>query len=151
MNDSGAVYVWQPETIWGEYCAPEFPNSSAQFGHLLWVGSPGVSDADFTLAATSLPSGQFGLFLSAREAAWIPLGPPGLNLCLGGPQGYGRLMQTLGTTGTGGYLISQVSLSQLATAQGPTAAQPGETWYFQAWCRDGSASHLTSALAIQFQ
>jgi hypothetical protein len=92
------------------------------------------------------------MFLASTSQGFVqhPGGSDG-NLCLAGGIGRfskpGQVYQT-GSIGTG---ILAVDLDAIPTPQGPVAVQPGDTWYFQSWFRDGGSSNFTDAIAVTFE
>ena len=76
--------------------------------------------------------------------------PPGSSgfICLGGA--IGRFNQP-GNIGQGPTFSIQVDLTAVPQPTGPVAVQPGETWNFQAWYRDGGTNNFTDAVEILFQ
>ncbi len=139
--------------IGSSYCGPAVQNSSGQSAVIAAYGSDAVVDNDVTLMATQLPTNEFGYFVNSQTQDFV-VGPGGSqgNLCLGGTTG--RHMSTLGSTGAAGELSAVLDLTQIPTATGPYAVQPGETWNFQCWFRDhnpGSTSNFTDGVEILFQ
>jgi hypothetical protein len=68
-------------------------------------------------------------------------------LCVGHP--FVRFRFQAGTTNTAGYIEKELDLAHLPTFPG-SSVLPGETWYFQAWFRDGQTSNFTDALEVPF-
>ena len=54
------------------------------------------------------------------------------------------------SSGTAGAFSLGIDLTAIPTGP-PSAVQPGETWHFQAWFRDGARSNFTDAVAVTFQ
>ncbi len=139
--------------IGSSYCGPAVQNSSGQSAVIAAYGSDFVVDNDVTLEATQLATNEFGYFVNSQTQDFV-VGPGGSqgNLCLGGTTG--RHISSLGSTGAAGELSTVLDLTQLPTAGGPYAVQPGETWNFQCWFRDhnpGSTSNFTDGVEILFQ
>ena len=44
-----------------------------------------------------------------------------------------------------------VDLNGIPSGSGFVAVQPGETWNFQCWYRDGATSNFTDAVSITFE
>ena len=86
------------------------------------------------------------MFLLSRDAGFSPFhqGSQG-NLCLAGS--IGRF--PVATTGALGRMELEVDPASLPTAP-PVSIQPGETWHFQAWFRDGRTSNFTDGVAVAF-
>jgi hypothetical protein len=125
------------------YC-PVVANSTGGPGWLCAEGSAVVTDDDLTLVAGGLPAGEFGYFLASRtQGQTMPASSSGV-LCLAGNIGRfnGQLIQ--GPTG-----VLPVDLSSIPVNP-PRAVQPGETWSFQCWYRDGGTNNFTNGLAVTF-
>ena len=69
------------------------------------------------------------------------------NLCIGGK--IGRFVSQVQDSGSTGAFSIPVDLDGLPVWRNQ-AAQPGETWYFQAWFKDGSFSNFTDGLEVTF-
>lgn len=98
------------------------------------------------MAAQQLPSDPFGYFLvSLTPGSSMPPGSDGVP-CLAGSIGRanqaGRIFQ-----GPAGHV--SLDLASMPVSP-PPPVLPGETWYFQAWHRDGSSSNFTDAIAILY-
>ncbi|MEL6907374.1 MAG: hypothetical protein AAFP22_18345, partial [Planctomycetota bacterium] len=116
-------------------------------------------DNDLRLTASGIRPGSFGIFLTSRDTANVACpGGCGVNggvLCLGGSIGrYGTILQA------GADMSFALDVDLDAMPVWPSvAAQAGETWYFQAWFRDGSpvplppqpASNLTNPIGLMFR
>ncbi len=127
------------------YC-PAFPNST---GGLAWIcaeGSTAVSDNDLTLAATGMPPGEFGYFLTSRtQGFFMPPGSDGF-ICLGGDIG-----RYNGNVGQGPSFSLQIDLTSMPVNP-PVPVQPGQTYGFQAWYRDvGNTNNFTDAVSVTLQ
>lgn len=116
------------------------PNSSGQAARMDPEGSPFVADNAFVLVARDLPANRLGYFLGSRESGFVPnFGGSSGNLCLAGtilrfstpPTG------EVGSSGPQGELVFQPDLGSFP---GGAVVAVGETWYFQAWFRDVTAS-----------
>lgn len=120
------------------YCAAN-PSSTGFTASVLIGGSTSIASNAMTLRAIGMPPLTNGYFLCSRTAGFtaMPGGSQG-NLCLGG--GIGRFLQQVQNSGATGSITIQPNLLALPTAMGPVAAQPGETWHFQAWFRDANPS-----------
>ncbi len=169
ISDDGSVLAGGTLTVNGQlvanrlelsplgssYCLDAVPNSSGCPGRMSASGSLDITNQNLTLTAEYLPTQVVGFFLAARAPGLIPF--PGAsqgNLCLSG--GIGRLNGSgqIQNSGGVGSISLALDLSALPTAQGPTTAIAGETWYFQAWHRDmnpATTSNFTDALAVTFQ
>jgi len=133
------------------YCCPSVPNSSGSSVQLVASGSPVVADGDLTLSTSGLPPDRIGMYIAARETAWVPQagGSQGV-LCLGGP--IARLAGTAASSGPAGQIQASIDLASLGVLG---AVQAGETWSFQLWYRDAlggqSTSNFSDAVSIDFQ
>lgn len=125
------------------------PNSGGTVGRML----PGAFDGalqTMEFAATALPAGSIGMVLASRQAGFSPLaGGSAGNLCLGGAIGRSVGAFTRVADGAGEFLVT-ADLTGLPQPNGTVPVQPGETWYFQAWHRDGATSNFTTALRATF-
>lgn len=122
---------------------------------ILASGSGVVSDANFRLRASGLPSNQFGIFLASTIQAFLPgtNGTSNGNLCLGGSIGrFNRPGEILSTGSTGEFSLL-MDLNQFPQGSGVVAVMPGETWNFQAWHRSavGLGSNFSDGLTVSFQ
>jgi hypothetical protein len=109
-------------------------------------GTTSVSADDLALHCEGVPNNTFGIFFYGDGAASTPLGNGlrcvsinSMTTRLGPPQ----------SSGVDGNFTRTMNLP-LPTLGG-SIIQPGSTWYFQAWFRDGSSSDLSNALQIDFQ
>lgn len=127
------------------------PNSTGATGKMSATGSSLVTDNDVTLVATDLPPHQFGIFVvSANTGGPIPVANGG-NLCLAGGIGRYTGPAFILNAGAGGTFQLPIDLTSIPLPNTFTAAQPGDTWSFQAWYRDTSpASNFTEGLSISF-
>jgi hypothetical protein len=150
MN-SGRIFRIDEDCGGLSFC-PSTPNSSGQPSILGYTGSIGVIDNFFFLAGANLPVGQTGYFLGAQNEGFIanPAGSQGY-LCLGS-QSLARFRSQLGQVDIGGQFSAQIDLRSIP-ATPPVAVNPGETWNFQFWHRDGNpgpTSNFTPALMVTF-
>lgn len=131
--------------IGDSYCGPAVPNSTGVPSRINASGSPMVAQNNITLVASQLPPVSFGFFILSQAQGLVhqPGGSTG-RLCLSGSVGRyvgpGQVQQS----DAGGSFRLSLDLTQMPTPTGFVAAQPGETWNFQAWHRDGSPSGPTS-------
>lgn len=132
------------------YCDAPVSNTSNFAARLRAMGSTSVSANDFHLRADQLPREQFCLFLNSSAQGFVAgfNGSSG-DLCLGSPLGFHK--SHVGRAWLDGTHNAPVDLQSLPRPGGTThAVQPGETWNFQAWYRDGSTSNFTDAIAVTF-
>ena len=152
-DDSGWVENLQHFGV--NECGPAPVNSAGLSAEISVGGSRLVADNDFELTVTGLPPGVFGIFLAAQSDGFVP-NPGGSagNLCLGGS--IGRQTgpgQILGAGMTGEFSLA-LDLTSVTTPTGPTAVASGETWWFQAWYRDGASSagsNFSDAVRVGFK
>ncbi|MEM9379365.1 MAG: hypothetical protein AAGB93_05385 [Planctomycetota bacterium] len=110
------------------------PHSGGVTGAIDALGSNLAGGNPLTLAATDLPANTFGIFITSRAFDAAGSSVAGGQLCLAGT--LGRIPGILGSGSEGGFAQS---IDTQRLPQGIlTAAQPGETWYFQAWFRDAN-------------
>ena len=134
-----------------EYCIPANLNSTGQGASIRGFGSTFVGSNQLTLTASSMPTGELCYFLASQTQGFRPFpgGSQG-NLCLGAK--IGRLVTQAGAVTASGEYEVDVDLGALPMSR-PAPAQPGDTWYFQAWFTDqnpGPTSNFTTGLEITF-
>lgn len=140
--DQGAFpYTWTP--IGESYCFAN-ANSTGLAAEMTVLGSSILEDDFLRLRATTLPPYQYGYFLAADSAGFVPGVGGGMgNLCLGMP--FVRLSTKpwgeVSFSGIEGRFELRTRLLTLPEAFRPAA---GETWHFQAWFRDIVGSDFTS-------
>ncbi len=138
------------------YCLDAVPNSTGQAGRITARGSASVAVNNLALLVDRLPGASFGYFLVADQSGFV--------VSPGGSQGALCLSGTIGRLNRGSAEIFQASgageasvpldLGDLPTPTGSTAAEPGQTLYFQAWYRDANptvTSNFTSALRVMLR
>lgn len=142
---------WLRRSVGSRYCGPAVVNSSTFTGMIAATGSTAVADGDLTLKAQQLPLDEFGMFLAAPSSGFVqnPGGSDG-NLCLGGGIGRFNGPGELFNTGDFPSTSLDLDLNAIPTPSGDVAVQPGETWHFQCWFRDGASSNFTDGIAITF-
>jgi hypothetical protein len=134
------------------YCTAN-PNSTGQIAVMSALGSPIITDNNFTLTASQMPTFEWGYFLMAASQGFIPnVGGSGGNLCLGFPFYRFSKFPTgqIISSGAGGTFSFSPNLLNLP--QG-VVFMIGETWDFQAWYRDGAAStsNFTDGIEVMFR
>jgi len=130
-------------------------NSSGSGARLSVLGTTSVFADDLRIVATRLPTDAPTLFLMAnapRRASFLD----GL-LCVGGPTSkIYRLPPVInsGPSGTAIFGPGLVQLSKTPLVPVPSGIQAGETWYLQAFFRDGNGcgagANTSDALAVTF-
>jgi FG-GAP repeat len=135
----------------GEVICEGQPNSTGLPAQLVAKGGIAVSTGALRLTATDIPILRPVVFLASRtgDQAITPGGSQGL-LCLGAP-----IARWMPPVDSGFVGQADLTVDPGAIPLDPAyAIQPGETWYFQAWYRDGNpqpTSNLTNALGITFR
>ena len=118
------------------------------------TGSSDVIDNDFTLTASGVPTGSFGIFLASTTTGLSPC-PGGCaanqgTLCLGGTIArIGPVRQA----GMDQSFSTPLDLTALPFSP-PVAVTAGSTWYFQGWYRDANpapTSNMTLSLGVTFR
>jgi hypothetical protein len=148
---------WNGDGILDECTPPNYctanPNSTGQAAVMSVSGSPIITDNNFTLTASQMPTFEFGYFLMAASQGFIPnVGGSSGNLCLGFP--FYRFSKpptgTILSTGLGGTFSFSLNLTNLPQN---VTFMIGETWDFQAWYRDGAAStsNFTDGIEVMFR
>ena len=147
------IVEWEGGSIGTNYCQAN-PNSTSAIGTISASGSASAAADDFTLTAGSLPTQQFGIFITSRSPGFVPNagGASNGNLCLGGAIGRFFLPSQIKSTGAIGEFSLQLPLTMFPQGAGVVAVMPGETWFFQAWHRDGvgAGSNFTDGLEVTF-
>jgi hypothetical protein len=137
------------------YCTPALPNSTGQPGVLTAIGSNAVQANDVTLIASSLSLHSFGFFLTSRDQGnTFPVSNSQGRLCLGGLIGRYVGAGQIRNSGASGTFSLALDLTAMAHPFNPVVAQPGQTWYFQAWHRDANptlTSNFTDAVSVTLQ
>lgn len=145
-----AIAVHETATV-NSFCPGE-ANSWGQNGKLEGMGSTTVSDNTFGLFVSQIPWQESTLLLNSPAQGFVtnPGGSQG-NLCLSG--GIGRHKAQLQPTTNNAKLYFHIDMNALPRPNGQppiTAIQPGDTWCFQAWYRDGSDTNFTEAIEVTF-
>jgi len=143
-------WIERDVTIGTSYC-PQPLNSVGLVSTLQARGSDVAADDCIYLIATNLPQDSFGYFICGQAQAMIPAF--GGFLCIGGDIGRGVGGAIL-NSGAAGAFLTESSLD-LPQPLGSQQALAGETWNFQAICRDSfggvATSTFTNAVSITFQ
>jgi probable HAF family extracellular repeat protein len=134
------------------YCRPSIVNSAGCGGIVLVSGGPLLPTGSLELEARLLPANAFGYFLISRDqGSTFPLINSQGRLCLGGFIGRFVGPGEIKSSGSTGSFTLAIDLASLPTPFGTVAAQPGETWHFQAWHRDANpipTSNFTDAVGV---
>lgn len=126
------------------------PNSTGSASSIRAVGVDQAFFNDLELRLVNLPPGATVIPLVSSTSGFTanPAGSAG-NLCLGGAIGRGIPFATAGQS------TIRVYPQSLPQPNGFTAAQAGQTWFFQAWHRDATGgvatSNFSDALAVTFR
>ena len=148
LMGSGTLTVQAP-AIGTNYCGPANLNSSGQPAAISAWGDPVPAMNNLTLVASAMPANELGYFLCSETQGFISL--PGAsqgNLCLSAK--IGRFAAQVSSTGSAGEFSIPVDLTAMPVSR-RQAVQPGETWHFQAWFKDGASSNFTDGLSVAFQ
>lgn len=149
----GIVPVQQVHLIGTNACGPASPNSSGAAAEIVALGSTSVAANDVRLQAVGMSSDEFGYFLASPGlgSGFTPPGSEGVFCLAGGPL-LGRFNDLVQNAGACGQFGIRVDLGAVPTAAPPhsIALQPGDTWYFQCWYRDGATNNFTDAIGITF-
>lgn len=139
------------------YCGPAVVNSSGSPASIIAAGSPVVASNDVTLSTSNMPVNAFGFFITSQTQGFAgnPGGSEG-NLCLGGAVGRYVGPGQIQNSGPSGTISLALDLTMVPQPNGSVAVIAGETWNFQAWMRDISAtgnptSNFSDGLQIVFQ
>ena len=134
------------------YCTAN-PNSTGQIAAISVSGSPVITDNNFTLTSSQMPTFEFGYFLMAETQGFIPdVGGSSGNLCLGFPF-YRFNTPPTGTSLSSGSNGAYSFTPNLTNLPQNVVFIIGATWDFQAWYRDGAAgtSNFTDGIEVMFR
>jgi len=139
------------DECFGPYYCEANINSTGQIAYMALSGTPVMADNNFRLIARDLPNQEFGYFLTSASPGFIPnFGGSSGNLCLGAPvrrfvkPPKGRILNS----GSNGQFRLKVDLTNLPNG---VVFMPGQTWYFQAWYRDGITSNTSRPTAVMWR
>lgn len=132
-----------PAILGSSYCGPAEDNSTGRPARIVAVGSTFPEIDDLRLVATDLAKNELGYLLASRTQAFVPkpAGSDG-NLCVGGT--VVRFTDAVQDSGPGGVISTTVGVPALGI-------DPGETWNFQVWFRDGASSNFSDGASVEFQ
>ena len=153
--DAAVGFRVRASAVGTTYCRPAVASSSTCAGLLLVAGPTYAPWSNLELRAELLPPNSTGFFLVSRTQGFAvqPGGSQG-NLCLDGAIGRYVGPGQVQSSGAGGGFSLVVGAWNLPTPTGQAVAQPGDTWYFQAWYRDANpnpTSNFTDAVSVTFQ
>jgi len=135
------------DRIGTNYCVP-IANTTGEISITTATGSYAVADNDVTLATADLPLNQFAIYIFAANKDFMPVAAG--NLCVGSP--FIRLAGNVLFTGATGEVSLALDLNALPQM---TVINPGDTYYFQLWHRDGQqplgSPNFSQGLAILFE
>ena len=144
------------------YCDPANPNSTGTSVTLAnsSMSGPGVVH----LEANGGPLDQFGMFVVSASSVdpGIPVSQG--RLCVGAPIGRynstaGPGLNSIGRFDASGVLVNLFGSSTVGTGFDVPAVlpsppggiiNPGQTWHFQLWYRDGAVSNFSDGLSVTF-
>ncbi len=134
--------------IGSNYCSPANLNSTGASAVITGWGQDTVLSNNLTLIASAMPANEVGYFLCGQTTGFVP-NPGGSQgiLCLSST--IGRFVAQAQSSGAGGEFSIAVDLNALPVWPNH-AVQPGETWHFQAWFKDGASSNFTDGLSVTF-
>ena len=126
-------------------------NSTGFQAEISAVGSKQITANDVTLITSKMPLGEFGYYVASSDpapaVATAITGSQG-NLCIGGNTS--RFVDLAGQANVEGVYARPIDLT--AFPSNPViAVQPGDTFNFICWFRDGMTSNFTNGLSITFQ
>ncbi|MEM6673138.1 MAG: hypothetical protein AAF726_09850 [Planctomycetota bacterium] len=114
------------------------------------TGSDVAGGNPLTLVATDLPAQTFGIFITSRTFDSVGTPVSSGQLCLGGV--LGRIPGVLASGAEGSFTLD-VDTQRLPQSI-LTAAQPGETWFFQTWFRDADptpTANFSDSVGVTFR
>ncbi|MCP3920803.1 MAG: PKD domain-containing protein [bacterium] len=147
-----AYVVVDPAVLGTNYCTAA-ANTTGVPASISCTGSPAVAVNDVRVNASSMPLNEFGFFLSSPTQGFImnPGNSSG-NFCLGTGPNLGRFDNFIQNSGATGTFSIRLNLNAIPISVNPfsIALQPGDTWNFQAWFRDGQTSNFTDGTEVTF-
>lgn len=147
-SDPLGVFRFERIPLGTNYCGPANANST---GNSATIGATGSGQAGqpLTLTASDMPTNQFGFFVTSMSVGSFNPPTSSGHLCLGGNIGRFNMPNEVGNTGANGSFFLVVDSNSIP--QNPhVGAQPGETWHFQGWFRDGQSNNFTDGLSVTF-
>jgi len=132
-----------------QFCAANV-NSSGERAWMTAFGNTAGSNS--ILTCESMPPNQFGIFNVSASDGFVPnAGGSQGNLCLQGAIGRFNGPGQILSTGPDGTMMLLFDSEELPLPTGSYSVLPGETWYYQAWFRDGGTSNFSNGLRITYQ
>ena len=154
LNGNG---IFDPcEAIGSTSCSQAVANSTGLPGSLSVLGNEAIFLNNVLLTARQLPANSFGFFLTSETPGFTPNVPNSQGvLCLQGSVGRFVGPGQIQSSGSTGAMLLTINLNAHPTPTGLISIQPGESWYFQLWYRDGvngqTTSNFTDAVGVTFQ
>lgn len=143
-----------PMSVGSNYCTA-VPNSTGVIGTISAMGSVNAAANSITLAASGIPSNQFGIFVTSLDQAFVPGagGTSNGNLCVGGTIGRFSMPGQIVNAGNNGMFSLPIDLTAVPQGSGTVSVAAGQTWHYQAWYRDnvGVGSNFTDGLEVMYQ
>ncbi|QDV04893.1 hypothetical protein Poly30_03870 [Planctomycetes bacterium Poly30] len=136
------------------YCMANV-NSTGSSAVISAMGSTSAANNNMMVMASSLPATSFGFFIVSQTQGFVmnPGGSSG-NLCLSGAIGRYVGPGQIQNSGTSGTIGLTLDLTNTPQPNGAVSILPGQTWNYQAWFRDTSAtgptSNFTDGLQIDY-
>ncbi len=129
------------------FCGQQPANSTGQMGKVQASGDLKVASNFVTVRAYDLPANENGFFLASLTGV-SPV-PPVLSptLCLGGS--IARFNNPVLNSGANGSFDQPVDVTSIPTNPS-SSVMVGQTWFFQAYYRDGNSSNFTTGVSVTF-
>ncbi|MFT5051802.1 MAG: hypothetical protein ACI8QZ_003226 [Chlamydiales bacterium] len=122
--------------VTASYCQVS-PNSAGAGAMISSTGSTSISGNGFSLVATGVVPGVFGVFFYGSAQIQAPFGD-GLRCVGSGGTGTHRLFPLVQADGSG-VATRALDFTTSPLNSGSGAITPGSTWQFQLWFRDNAA------------
>ena len=121
------------------------PNSTGLAASISVFGSQRISDNNFTVSASAVPAGQFGIFFFGEQQDSTPLAGSSGILCVSSPLFRLPVVQADPFFGSVFYTLDFTDISSNASM-----ISAGSTQNFQLWFRDLGTSNTTDGIAVEF-
>lgn len=150
LDARGALISYPGEPAVGAQFCFGTPNTTGEGGFLTILGDNSRTTPK-TLRASHLPANVFGFFVVSQGGTteFSPGGSSG-TLCIGGSP-IGRMNQPgqISNAGPTGVMSIMLDPTAIPSGTGTVPANPGSTWSYQAWHRDGAgSSNFTNAVSL---